>query len=356
MRKRVIALITVTVITVMILFLLSALVMPKYMKGIIEGSFTSEYYADTAPHEVLFIGDCELYENVSTVELYRQYGISSYIRGNSQQLVWHSYYMLEDALRYETPKVVVFNVFSLKYNEPKSETYNRMALDGMRWSRTKVDAINASMTADENFIEYVFPFLRFHSRWQELKKTDLDYMFHRDQVTVNGYYLRADVRPMETLPDPKTLTDPTLGSNAMDYLQKMTDLCKEKGITLILVKSPITYPHWYPEWDEQVRSFADNNGLTYINCLNDIDEIGIDWSHDTYDGGEHLNIYGAEKFADYLGEYLVSNYDLTDYRNVPEVASIWAQKETMYDQVLQQQLAELEEYGELMSYGKNAIE
>ena len=356
MRKRITALITVSVITMLVLALLTCLLIPKYMRGIIEGSLTAEYYDDKAPHEVIFIGDCELYENMSTVELYRQYGISSYIRGNSQQLIWQSYYMLEDALRYETPKVVVFNVLALEYNEPKSETYNRMTLDGMRWSGSKINAIKASALPDENFVEYVFPFLRFHSRWQELKGTDFEYMFSRDPVSINGYYLRADVRPMEDFPEPKALTDPQFGSNAMGYLQKMTDLCKSKGIELILVKAPITYPYWYPEWDEQVASYAEENGLTYINYIDKMDEIGLDMTHDTYDGGQHLNVYGAEKFADYFGAYLTSNYDLTDYREVPEVASLWAEKEDLYNRILEQQLAELEQYGELMSFGKNAIE
>ena len=356
MRKRIAALIVSIVLTCLILALLTCLLIPKYMRGIVEGSFTEEYYDDKAPHEVLFIGDCELYENVSTVELFRKYGISSYIRGNSQQLIWQSYYLLEDVLRYETPKVVVFNVYSLKYNEPQSETYNRMTLDGMRWSKVKYDAINASMTKDESFIEYVFPLLRFHSRWQELKNSDLNYLFSKEPVTVNGYYLRADIRPIDEFPDPKALTDPTLGSNAMDYLQKMTDLCASKGIKLVLVKSPITYPYWYPEWDSQVAEFANKNNIPYINDVEKIDDIGLDMTHDTYDGGEHLNVYGAEKFADCLGSYLTSNFDLTDYRNDPSVSALWAEKENLYNSILNKQLEELEQYGELQSYGANAIE
>ena len=356
MRKRILAMITVLILTCIILFLLSNLFMPKYMRGIVEGAFTAEYYDDKAPHEVMFIGDCELYENVSTVELYRKYGISSYIRGNAQQLVWHSYYMLEDALRYETPKVVVFNVLALKYDKPQKETYNRMALDGMKWSSTKVDAIKASMTKDEKFIDYVFPFLRYHSRWSDLKQSDLDYFMNRDTVSINGYYLRADIDPQEEFEDPKTLTDPNLGSNAMGYLQKMTDLCKEKGITLLLVKAPIEYPYWYHEWDSQVVDFAEKNGLTYINYLDRKDDIGLDMSHDTYDKGEHLNVYGAEKFADYIGAYLTENYSLTDYRNDPEVSALWREKEELYDSILAQQLKELETYGHLVSYGKYAIE
>ncbi len=68
------------------------------------------------------------------------------ISAAAQQLIWQSYYLLEETLRYETPKAVVFNVLSMKYNEPQNEAYNRMTLDGMKWSDSKAASIRASMT------------------------------------------------------------------------------------------------------------------------------------------------------------------------------------------------------------------
>ena len=75
-----------------ILFFLQRLLMPKYMTDIVEGALTAEYYEETTNHEVLFVGDCEVYENFSPITLYQEYGISSYIRGSAQQLAWQSYY------------------------------------------------------------------------------------------------------------------------------------------------------------------------------------------------------------------------------------------------------------------------
>ena len=133
---------------------LTGLLKPKYMGDIIEGALIAEYYKETTKHDVVFIGDCEVYENFSPITLWEEYGITSYIRGSAQQLIWQSYYLLEETLKYEKPDVVVFNVLSMKYDEPQKEAYNRMTLDGMRWSLSKVKDIQASMTEDENFIEY----------------------------------------------------------------------------------------------------------------------------------------------------------------------------------------------------------
>lgn len=354
--KKIIIILVSVAITFVILWLFQRLLMPKYQKGIVEGSMIEEYYKDEAPHEVLIIGDCETYENISTVTLYKEYGISSYIRGSAQQLVWQSYYLLEDTLRYEKPKVVIFNVLALKYNEPRSESYNRMSIDGMRWSPSKIGNIRASMTEDESMLEYIFPILRYHSRWSSLKSEDFKYMFDKDLVTVNGYYMRCDVHPEMDFPPPQELTDYDFGDNAMYWLNKMADLCEENDIKLVLIKAPILYPYWYTYWDYQVCKFADARGIDYINYIDLREDMGLDMTQDTYDGGLHLNIYGAEKFADYLGEYLVNSYDLTDYRQDSEVNAMWDKKIEMYDNLRDAQLAELEEYGELRSWGSNAIE
>lgn len=355
-KKRIIAVLVVAVLLVGSLYVTQRLLVPKYQTGIVEGSMIEEYYKDESDHEVLFVGDCEVYENFSTITLWENYGITSYIRGSAQQLTWQSYYLLEDTLRYEKPKVVVFNVLALKYNEPQSEAYNRMSIDGMRWSSAKIDNIKASMTDEESFIDYVFPLLRYHSRWSELTEDDFTHIFSKDLVTHNGYYMRVDVKPQTEFPDPTPLTDYTLGDTAMEYLQKMVDLCQEEGIELVLIKAPTEWPHWYTEWDEQVQEFAAENEVEYINFIPLQEEIGLDMSVDTYDAGLHLNTSGAEKMADYFGAWLVENYDLTDYRDNKEYAAIWQKKIDFYNEMKEQQYYELEEYGELKSFGANAIQ
>lgn len=312
------------------LFLLQRLLFPKYVTDVVEGAFIREYYKEEMNHDLIFIGDCEVYENFTPALLWEKYGINSYIRGSAQQLIWQSYYLLEDTLRYETPKVVIFNVLSLKYNEPQKEAYNRMTLEGMKWSLSKVKSIQASMTEKEDFITYVFPLLRYHNRITELTLEDVEYMFKDKKVSHNGYYMRVDVKPAVNVPEGPPLADYTFGQNAMDYLDKITELCKEKGITLILIKAPSLYPYWYDQWEEQVEDYARRKELPYINFLELVEETGLDFMTDTYDGGLHLNLSGAEKVTDYLGDYLVKNTGLLDRRGEEHLREVWEKKLKFY--------------------------
>ena len=103
MKKRIVKIVICVVLLAATLFLLQKLLVPKYATTNEEGILSSEYYANAGNNDVLFIGDCEVYTNFSPVKLWRDYGITSYIRGTPQQLTWQSYYLLEDTLRYETP-------------------------------------------------------------------------------------------------------------------------------------------------------------------------------------------------------------------------------------------------------------
>ncbi len=311
---------------------------PKYIAHSPEGSLCEEYYASVkeTPHDVLFIGDCEVYESFVPAVLFEEYGISSYVRGGAQQLVWHSYYMLEDALRYETPAVVVFNVLALKYGEPQREEYNRLALDGMEWSPVKVEAIKASMTDEEDFLTYVFPFFRYHSRWDDLSREDFIYAF-RDKPTVSdsGYLMQTDIVPYDPYTDQKPFTPESyiLPETAMRYLDRMLALCREKGIELILVKAPTNHwqYHWFDEWDEQVAVYAEKNSLAYYNLIDDADAMGLDMSTDSYDGGIHLNVFGAEKLTRYFGNILADTTELPDRRDDPALSAVWQTRmETYY--------------------------
>lgn len=323
------------------LWLLQALLVPKYMETSTEGALTGEYYDNAGNNDVIFIGDCEVYENFSPITLWEEYGITSYIRGSAQQMIWQSYYLLEETLTYETPDVVVFNVLSMKYDTPQStgsqsqrEAYNRMTLDTMRFSSSKWKAIQASMTEEEIEWEaqfsYLFPLLRYHDRWHQLTREDITYWFTRDTVSHNGYLMQAGVKPYTTAYAERPLADYSFGENSWYYLDKMVSLCEENGIQLVLIKAPSMYPVWWDQWDAQIEAYAAEKDLLYINLLDYVSQIGIDWNTDTYDAGLHLNVYGAEKASVWFGRILSEECGIADRRGDAGISAVWAQKADAY--------------------------
>lgn len=317
-----------------VFWFLNILVSPKYMESLVEGSMISEYYDTPKNHEVLFIGDCEVYANFSPMVLYEEEGISSYIRGSSQQLIWQSYGILKETLKYEKPEVVIFNVNAMRYSTPVSEAYNRLTIDKMKWSKEKIEMIFSSMTEEENFWSYVFPILRYHSRIFELTEEDFTYLFQRRQNTFNGFLINQNVKGVESLPTKRPLTETKFADITYEYLDKIRELCEENNIELVLIKAPSLYPYWYTEYDEQIEEYASKYGLDYYNFLENILEIGLDYSVDTYDGGLHLNLSGATKLSKYFAPILKEKYSLTDYRDNEEVNAYYQKElEKYYEEI-----------------------
>ena len=329
--KTALSVIAVLLVFVAVFCLVTQLLTPKYMTDLVEGSMISQYYRESGNHDVVFIGDCEVYANYSPMEMYRSQGITAYIRGTSQQLIWQSYYVLKETLKYETPKAVVFNVNAMRYGEPVKEAFNRLTIDQMRWSEEKIGIIQASMTEEEDFLSYVFPILRYHSRFDELTQEDWEYFFKVKDNTYNGYLVNKNINPVGALPAKRPLADYQFADICYDYLDKITALCKENGVELILVKAPSLYPYWYEQYDEQMAEYARENGLAYYNFAACIEEIGLDFQVDTYDAGLHLNHTGAEKLSRYFARILAEDHQIPDRRTDSKIAAIYDEKLKRYD-------------------------
>ena len=180
-RKRVLNILIAVLILVLTLAFLEKLLMPKYMTEILEGALISEYYKEEyKEHDVIFIGDCEVYENFSPVKLWEEYGIRSFIRGSAQQLIWQSYYLLEETLKYEKPGVVVFNVLSMKYGKPQKEAYNRMALTVGRYP-SKLKSVGRQCFPMRNYNIHFSDF-EVSFRWDELSRRILNMCSERGKL------------------------------------------------------------------------------------------------------------------------------------------------------------------------------
>ena len=342
-------------ITLAIIFFCTAfwavqrLLMPKYMTNPFEGALTAEYYQSGFNNDLIIIGSCEVYSNISPVVLWEEFGIPAFIRGNPRQLMWHSRTLLEDTLRHETPRAVLLSVQALMYGETPhdNEPYNRMVFDGMRLSPTMLRGVRESMLPEESLLSYVFPLLRFHSRWQELNREDFTFFRQREPVSINGFVMRADVLPAGWLPPPARLPDYSFGQQAIDALYDMLALSRKHGFELILFKAPSLLPHWHDEWDAWVVDFAQRHDLPYFNAITMTDTI--DHQYHTFNAGLNLNLAGAERLTRYLAPWLLDHApSLTDRRgDDPQLDTLWAQHGRNYRAWQAAQEAEIAETGQV---------
>ena len=286
-----------------------------------------DFYAQQQDFDVLFFGTSHSVLGILPMELYRNNGIVSYNLGNHGQWPSVDYWVLKNALRYTTPKLVVlesYAVFSQDRYSADHIGFLHEMFDTMPWSLDKLRAVN-DLFEDPLRKEFLLPFSSYHSRWDTLDESafctpesthqrgaDENGLLHTNATT-----LVQSCAPTVPLSVGDTNDTPTVGK---EYLEKSIALCKEKGIDVLLCVSPFCPTDEAQRWANSVDAIAKRQNVTYLNGLQMPDLI--DSRTDLWDAG-HLNSSGAVKWTDFLGDYIQSHYALPDRRGDGNYAN-WA--------------------------------
>jgi hypothetical protein len=236
---------------------------------------------------------------------------------SQRQTAATSYYLLKEALNYQQPKVVVLESYYFwyqdKYVKEESDVQLRQAADGMRLGKVKYEMLE-DFIGDKYWrdkLTYYIPFIKYHSRWDELRNYDFN-----SYTYLKGGILDFTVQETKDLGIPDETGD--IPEVSLEYLEKIIELCQEKGIKLVLYEAP--YSVETDETGYQNRHKV-TNALEQYLAERDIpflyyqktNAAEIDYSLDFRDYA-HLNTNGAAKITRHLGAYLVQEYSLTDHR------------------------------------------
>ena len=101
------------------------------------------------------------------------------------------------------------------------------------------------------------------------------------------------------------------------YMKKILKFCQDHGAVLALMSAP-NRTYWNYSRHNGISALAEELGCDYIDANLAAEEIGIDWEHDTCDGGDHLNHAGSVKATQFVTGYLTSLGILEDHREDPK--------------------------------------
>ena len=124
-----------------VMFALNKMTLNRISQGCIQ--LHDFYNLEDHTVDALFIGSSHVYYSVNTCMLYDDYGIAGYLLASPGQPVWISYYFLEEALKTQSPKLVVFDVCTLYQKAADVGASSCPSLISMKPSVTKWNAIRA---------------------------------------------------------------------------------------------------------------------------------------------------------------------------------------------------------------------
>jgi hypothetical protein len=292
--------------------------------------------------DVIFLGSSSFLYGISPLILWEKYGFTSFSRSSTVQSAVVSYYYLLETLKTQHPKVVVIDGISLfkEYNVDDREYHLRKAIDPMKLSGEKIRLVLDIVSKSENqtLASYIFPLLRFHSRWDEVTIDDFINLETIKYDPFRGYVMDFRINPRIF---PENFMKPTkkISKNDEDsihYLDKIIQLCKENEIKVVFATLPRL--SWNYSRHLAIKQLAEKYDSPYIdyNLPAYIDEMGINPASDFWDNN-HLNVYGAQKTSNYLGLTLQKMYGFPDKRNNPDYEQWDIDVQYFYDQLTQEQ-------------------
>lgn len=258
--------------------------------------------------EVLGFGSSHMYCTLNPLVLWEAEKISSYVLATQNQPVIASYHYMLEALKTQNPKIVILEAYKLiDHNEYPPEAVAHDAIDPLPWSKNKIDLIN-SIVAPKERKYYYFNILKYHSRWQEVNESDLDFFSNNLNDLFHGYVYLNDQNAIEK---------PTSSYNSEEReqfsqvnqkaLQKIVSLSKEKNFKLIFLISPYSKFEVNSKIINELYYFAKQNNISVLDMNKEYESIGFDSTLDFYDDS-HLNVNGARKASIYIGKYLKENF------------------------------------------------
>ncbi|MDD6050135.1 MAG: hypothetical protein PUC00_02510 [Clostridiales bacterium] len=275
-----------------------------------------KYYAlprDTV--DVLMVGSSHVGMNVDNGMLWDDYGIASYTLWSGMQPLWNTYYFLKEGLKYQNPKVVVAEVFLAGTDVEYSD--KTVAFKNVRAMRPSVDRFKNALISYPTWqeaAEALWGMPYYHNRYDELEASDLDFALYTRDLGVNRIQLPSDRIAKVNLLDGSQLTDQLpLSEKNEKYLRMMIDLCKSKGVQLVLLIAPYEANETEAAKLNTLTAIAAEYGVPTLNYLKAWQDINIDPSCDFYDVG-HLQYTGIVKLTDSIGTYLQEHYQLADRR------------------------------------------
>ena len=217
----------------------------QYVSNILEDKSSNTIY-DTYLEicddiDIEFLGASRVIWQIYPLNLWDDYGITSYntaVSGSRPQC-W--YWILRETLKYHKPKLLVIDVSLLSRNEQaNSEGMINQVFDAFPLDLTKIQGafdFKAENVQDHDYdpLNIVFNIQKYHDRWTSLTESDFKTIENYQFNTVRPQDIGTIVFDFETI-DKDIVTDQYTIS--MYYLEECVKLAQKNNVEVLLIQTP----------------------------------------------------------------------------------------------------------------------
>ncbi|WP_294500668.1 SGNH/GDSL hydrolase family protein [uncultured Gemmiger sp.] len=279
-----------------------------------------ELYAQSGQIDTLFLGSSHCYRSFDPALVDEKLGVHSFNAGSSQQLPDGSYYLLREALGRNDLDTVYLETFFTGYNQSKSSNVPLacyLLTDYMDARSLNRYAYLWEMGGPAAFLDLIFPARHSILSPEDVpqlwiaKLTDgyeygnykyVTYPEDGEEYRGNGFVYTYGTSAYGFGGVLDLDADAPLSDFGWRNLERITELCREADVKLVLVTAPL--PNAFADHTANYQSFVDamtryaaENGLEYWDFTLFRDTRLLQLGYDDFSDAHHLNGQGAEKFT-----------------------------------------------------------
>lgn len=259
--------------------------------------------------DVALMGPSNIQTSFYSPLAYKQYGFTSYALSTGGMRGSCYLSAIREILSSQTPQVFVVDIWGFLYEDQLSKRYVRNWIDALPNSKNRTATIH-ELIDKEDWPDYILRYQKYHGNYISLERC-INLARYKSTIHDRGYSIvknfvtKTDIAPINDMPE-----DFVISQEGFLYLRQLLDFFHDQGVEKVLFVRTLTMQP-YQETPSLLAAIGEIRaaGYDYLDLTAVTEEMNIDRSQDFYNGG-HVNIFGAEKITIYLGDYLISHYNL----------------------------------------------
>lgn len=276
--------------------------------------------------DMVYIGGSAAFVYWEPLKAYEEYGIASYNYAFNSVQAETYIYSIKEVLKTQNPELIIIDARAFQYRDDQEKGpnspfyYNFTTSLPFSWNRFNYIENTVPKYLQEDTLAYHFDIMKYHTRNDIFDfKTSIKMMLGIYRNEYKGFDFYPWVGSIERQ-DFQTDKETPISNETKEILDELLSFMKTVDTKFLFVVSPYSMSVNDKQNFNYIQKIIEKTGYPFLDANEFYDEMNLDFDTNFYNVN-HVNIFGAEKYTEFLADYLKENYDLPDRREDPTYES-----------------------------------
>lgn len=282
--------------------------------------------------DIAFVGASSVFAFWEPMEFWHEYGVTSYNFAAGTLPPQFIKYCLEEIRKTQEPSLYVIDLrpftvaekgYYLETDVPNMDhdVPIRNIVDNFKYSPTRAKMIQEGIPSSYDKLPYYLDLIKYHTEWPRLRDArSLGFASNETHDSLKGFKLTDKFKKVKFKDHSAVTKRKPLTKRLNTVLYELLDYCKKENLQVLFLVNSYCQTKTDKKNFNFISDAVTGYGFDFLNTNDHYKEIGLKYSRDYYDPS-HVNIFGADKYTDFVGKYLMDNYTFTDKRGQDAYAS-----------------------------------